>query len=72
MLTGLLAPTSGQVSFFGEEFSENMTSIRRQLGVCPQFDILFPALTVQEHLEFYGALKGSKRLCENFFVRFRI
>ena len=27
-------------------------------SVCPQHDILFDSLTVREHLEFYGALKG--------------
>jgi ABC-type multidrug transport system ATPase subunit len=36
-----------------------MNAVRKQLGFCPQFDILFPNLTVQEHLEFYGALKGA-------------
>jgi ABC-type multidrug transport system ATPase subunit len=35
-----------------------MEGIRRILGVCPQHDILFDTLTVREHLQFYGALKG--------------
>ena len=28
------------------------------MGVCPQHDLLWPALTAQEHLRFYGRLKG--------------
>jgi len=28
------------------------------MGVCPQFDILWPDLTVEEHLLFYARLKG--------------
>lgn len=28
------------------------------MGVCPQFDLLWPQLTVQEHLRFYARLKG--------------
>lgn len=28
------------------------------MGVCPQFDLLWPQLTVEEHLRFYGRLKG--------------
>jgi ABC-type multidrug transport system ATPase subunit len=36
----------------------NMSSIRSQLGVCPQHDILFDLLTVTEHLEMYAAIKG--------------
>ena len=28
------------------------------MGVCPQFDLLWPQLTVEEHLFFYARLKG--------------
>lgn len=28
------------------------------MGVCPQFDLLWPDLTVEEHLLFYARLKG--------------
>ena len=28
------------------------------IGVCPQFDLLWPDLTVYEHLKFYALLKG--------------
>ena len=30
------------------------------MGVCPQFDILWPQLTVEEHLYFYTRLRGTK------------
>jgi ATP-binding cassette, subfamily A (ABC1), member 3 len=36
-----------------------MKNIRRDLGVCPQHDILFDDLTVKEHLELYAAFKGK-------------
>lgn len=29
------------------------------MGVCPQFDLLWPQLTVEEHLRFYARLKGT-------------
>lgn len=32
--------------------------MRRLVGYCPQFDALFDSLTVREHLELYGRLKG--------------
>ena len=35
-----------------------MPEIRKNLGVCPQHDILFPMLTVEEHLTMFAALKG--------------
>jgi len=28
------------------------------MGVCPQFDIVWPSLTVEEHLYFYARLRG--------------
>jgi len=28
------------------------------MGVCPQFDLVWPQLSVEEHLYFYGRLKG--------------
>ena len=35
-----------------------MARIRQDLGVCPQFDILWPEMTVLEHLLLHGAIKG--------------
>lgn len=32
------------------------------MGVCPQFDLLWPQLTVEEHLRFYARLKGTPGL----------
>jgi ATP-binding cassette subfamily A (ABC1) protein 3 len=36
-----------------------MEEIRKVMGVCPQFDILYDDLTVKEHLELYAVFKGS-------------
>jgi ABC-type multidrug transport system ATPase subunit len=38
-----------------------MPAIRRFIGLCPQFDILWDELTAREHLELYAALKGIPR-----------
>ena len=32
--------------------------MRGSLGLCPQFDVLFDELTVEEHLDFFCKLKG--------------
>jgi ABC-type multidrug transport system ATPase subunit len=61
MLTGMLAPTGGHAMIDGRDISRDMPSIRASLGVCPQFDILWPVLTVQEHLHIYAALRGIPR-----------
>eukprot|EP01083_Nonionella_stella_P078572 215103_1 len=58
MLTGLLPATSGDAFIDGISIRSDIHSVRRRLGVCPQYDILFPALTVEEHLRLFGRIKG--------------
>ncbi|XP_073151159.1 ABC transporter A family member 1 isoform X3 [Henckelia pumila] len=58
MLVGLVHPTSGDALVFGRNILTDMDEIRKSLGVCPQYDILFPELTVKEHLEIFSDLKG--------------
>lgn len=54
----MLNPTGGDALIYGRSILGNMKSIRQNLGVCPQFDILWPDISVREHLELYGAIKG--------------
>ena len=61
ILTGMLKPTSGTAFVDGQSIQEGMSAIRQNLGVCPQFDILWPDLTVREHLELYAAIKGYSK-----------
>uniref|UniRef100_A0A8C7EXA6 ABC transporter domain-containing protein n=1 Tax=Neovison vison TaxID=452646 RepID=A0A8C7EXA6_NEOVI len=64
MLAGLIPPSGGWAYIKGYEISRDMAEIQRSLGWCPQHDILFPDLTVAEHLSFYAQLKGlSHRKC---------
>ncbi|KAL3533759.1 hypothetical protein ACH5RR_007280, partial [Cinchona calisaya] len=58
MLIGLIPPTSGDALVFGKNILTDMDEIRKWLGVCPQHDILFPDLTVKEHLEIFAIIKG--------------
>ncbi|XP_029356365.1 ATP-binding cassette sub-family A member 1 [Echeneis naucrates] len=58
VLTGLFPPTSGTVYIKGMDIRYDMDIIRRTLGVCPQHNVLFDILTVEEHVWFYGRLKG--------------
>ncbi|KAL7138460.1 hypothetical protein ABFS83_10G166000 [Erythranthe nasuta] len=63
MLVGLIRPTSGDALVFGKNILTDMDEIRQSLGVCPQYDILFPELTVKEHLEIFANIKGVKDDC---------
>lgn len=58
MLTGMIKPTSGYALVDGKDIRTNMNEIRTSIGICLQHDCLFPQLTVQEHVEFFGRLKG--------------
>ncbi|XP_061279371.1 phospholipid-transporting ATPase ABCA7 isoform X4 [Bos javanicus] len=58
ILSGLFPPTAGSASVLGHDVRTSMVAIRPCLGVCPQYNVLFDLLTVDEHIWFYGRLKG--------------
>ncbi|KAG3111793.1 ABC transporter A family member 1 [Phytophthora idaei] len=58
MLTGMTAPSSGNATYRGLSINEDMDEMRRSLGICFQHDVLFPDLSVEEHLLFFGQIKG--------------
>ncbi|KAF3838949.1 hypothetical protein F7725_010717 [Dissostichus mawsoni] len=58
ILTGLFPPTSGTAYILGRDIRTELSTIRQNLGVCPQHNVLFSMLTVEEHIWFYGRLKG--------------
>ena len=57
----MIAPTSGDAVINGLSIRDSMAAIRQSLGVCPQFDILWPDISVAEHLQLYAAIKGFRR-----------
>ncbi|KMT02071.1 hypothetical protein BVRB_9g208000 [Beta vulgaris subsp. vulgaris] len=59
-LTGITPVTSGDALIHGHSIrsSVGMSNIRRMIGVCPQFDILWDVLTGQEHLYLFANIKG--------------
>src|SRR3984957_6454866 len=58
MLTGLLAPTSGEVEVCGLDVTANPIEIKRRIGVLPEDLGLFDDLTEEEHLLLTGAVYG--------------
>ncbi|TMW69302.1 hypothetical protein Poli38472_001458 [Pythium oligandrum] len=61
MLTGLLPPSSGDAVLYGKSLRRDTDAFRRIMGVCPQHDVLFPDLTVDEHLHFFATIKHVDR-----------
>ncbi|POI34564.1 hypothetical protein CIB84_001684, partial [Bambusicola thoracicus] len=65
-ITALLGPNgagkttviSGTILINGKDIRTDLAAIRTELGVCPQYDVLFNILTVREHLLLYGSVKA--------------
>ena len=62
ILTGQLNPSGGDAKICNLTISQNMESIRKILGVVPQFDILWENMTVEEHLRLFCHLKEIPKL----------
>jgi len=58
VLTGLYPASSGDCNIYGNSISNALSSVRHSMGICPQHNILFPELTVSEHIIFFNAIKG--------------
>ena len=58
VLTGLYPPSAGDCFVFGYSVRHARRAVYNLLGICPQHDVLWRTLTVQEHLELYATLKG--------------
>ncbi|CAF4147319.1 unnamed protein product [Rotaria sp. Silwood2] len=57
ILVGMLEPTSGRVTVEGLDNRTHIQEVRKILGFCPQFDILYDDLSVKEHLELIGKVR---------------
>ena len=59
MITGLTSPTRGNILIDGIDVIEKTQEARRNIGYCPQHNLLFDDLTVYEHLKFFSKLKEN-------------
>ncbi|KAF8900796.1 hypothetical protein CPB85DRAFT_1439365 [Mucidula mucida] len=58
MIRGDVVPDAGDVFIAGQSIKRFPKKARFSLGVCPQFTAIDSQLTVKEHLQIYGRLKG--------------
>ncbi len=61
MLTGLLAPSAGQIEILGVDLAADPVAVKRQIGVVPEGMALFGRLTGAEYLNFVGRMYGLDR-----------
>lgn len=57
MLTGLFGASAGTIFVYGKDIKTDLDSVRKNMGVCMQHDVLFSYLTTKEHLLLYGSIK---------------
>jgi ABC-type multidrug transport system ATPase subunit len=62
-LIGIYKQTSGTITMEsgnGVDYDtrNNMETLRKAIGYCPQHDILFDLLTIEEQIQFYASARG--------------
>ncbi len=61
MITGLIAPTEGEILFRGERIDHDPIAYRQRLGYVPEEPHLYPHLTGLEYLEMVAELRCLPR-----------
>ena len=59
LLTGMLDVTGGDADIYGLSLSHDVEKIRTMVGICTQHNLLWDELTVLEHLQLFGAIRGT-------------
>lgn len=57
MITGMQAPTGGDVILNGNSIVSDVDRVRKDLGLCQQHDVLYENLRVREHLALVCRIK---------------
>ena len=70
----MFPPSSGTAYINGHDICKDIKGVRSSLGLCPQHDILFDELTVEEHMYFFCRVRSNSRKNFEFliFVGFNI
>ena len=67
-----LTPSNGSVKIFEEDIQNNLKSVRKRLGICPQDLVFYENLTVMENVMFFGKMHsrsdGELRNYANFLI----
>ena len=65
MITSMQSPDSGEILIDGLNIKGPKNQVHQILGVCPQFDCLYPEMTIEEHFLLFIRLRGISGKREN-------
>ena len=68
ILTGIYEPTSGNAFIRGNSILKNIERTYEYIGYCPQFDLLWEDLSVENTLLFYSRMKNKEEYKINSMV----
>jgi ABC-type multidrug transport system ATPase subunit len=68
ILTGIYEPTSGNAFIRGNSIIKNIEKTYQYIGYCPQFDLLWEDLSVENTLLFYSRMKNKEESKIKFMV----
>ncbi len=57
-LTREVQPTEGKVYISGFDVQKDFMKARKLMGYCPQPNLIFESMSVEEHLYYYARIKG--------------
>ncbi|CAK9289939.1 unnamed protein product [Gordionus sp. m RMFG-2023] len=57
IMVGVIPPSSGDILLYGQNIKEE-NNVTKQIGLCPQYNVIIEDFTVEEHLFFYAKLKN--------------
>ncbi len=60
MITGYLAPTSGEIEILGKDISQNALFAKENIGFLPEGSPLYPDMKVKTFLNYMAELRGLK------------
>jgi ABC-2 type transport system ATP-binding protein len=65
LITNVLKYSTGSITFFGQELSQNRKSILPQIGYVPQSLSLYEELTPIQNLRYFGVMMGLSKAVAN-------
>src|SRR5512141_291324 len=60
IMSGLIAPTEGDVLIDGHSIVKEPLEVKRRIGVVPQDIALYPDISARGNLEFFGKMYGLR------------